>query len=125
MMKVRPVTFAASAMNARISASRTFSVVCAGACAASTSAITGAISNERYLMVIWAGAIVRERDSVVLPRSDGEGDGAAARDIRSDAIDILRAGHRTSADRGDDVPVAQTCLTEQPRRCLATGRPAR
>ena len=29
MMKVRPVTFAASAMNARMSASRTFSVVCA------------------------------------------------------------------------------------------------
>jgi hypothetical protein len=42
MMKVRPVTRAASAMKARISASRTFIVVCAETVLTSTAARTGA-----------------------------------------------------------------------------------
>jgi hypothetical protein len=50
MMKVRPVTFAASAMKARMSASRTLSVVCAKAPVAS-SAASGA---RRNLVIGWA-----------------------------------------------------------------------
>jgi hypothetical protein len=44
MMNVRPVTRAASAMNARISASRTFSVVCAMAWTGRPSAAADNIS---------------------------------------------------------------------------------
>ena len=42
MMKVRPVTRAASAMNARMSASRTLSVVCATTGEAAATMATGA-----------------------------------------------------------------------------------